>query len=472
MREVVSCLLCGETQFEPLLALRGPVSGGDGPRVTTTFVSCRACGFVFQTPTLDEEELHELYGKNYRALDPPIQYQKDQLFYARLLCDWIESRIGPPQGRRVLDVGCAAGFFLSAFRERGWQTVGIDANPRWTEWGRQHQRLDLRDGFFDAQAFPGEQFDLILFSHIVEHLPDPVPTLRAIRAKLKPDGHLFLGAPNILLPPRDNLLKNFMARPHVCLYSPQTVRRLLAKANFAVTSSDNWYPRGMRVLAQPADASMSFADERSDDWKTLRHLYTALTRPARATTFGRNLAALVPSHYDVLEAVAAKTPAGTRPWNGANPGELVRTIESGQPARLGDSPTETPGDPGEWPESPVPGMTLIMIGLGAGWAVQAMVRQLEKSDARLVVCEPDSALVRAVLTIRDLTDTLGSARMRMVVGPHLVFRKTVREWLGRATEVRVVVNPWLNDEWRRRYQPIAAMLDQRRRAVEPAECVA
>ena len=464
MREITTCLLCGRDRFEPLVQIRGSVTHqADGPRVVTTFMVCRECGFVFQNPTLEETDLAELYGQNYRTFDPPSDYQQSQAVYGQVLCEWVERRIGPGGRRRVLDIGCAAGFFLGAFRQRGWDVVGIDANPRWVEWGRHHLGLDLRTGFFDEQTFPGEQFDLILFSHVLEHLPDPEPTLRAIRAKLRRGGYLFIGAPNVFLPPKKNLQGNFMARPHVCLYSPRTVQRVLAKAGLQVAHCDNWYPRGMRVLAQPAVTKSACTENDWDDWKTIHHLYAVLTGSSPATTFGRNLASLVPSHYDVLEAVAAKSLAARRPWNGMVSRELVRTIESGRPAlmdRCGDPRTELFQDSGECLGTVVRGMTVVMIGLGAGWAVQAMVRELKESDSRLVVCEPDSALVRTVMAIRDLTDVLESKRVRMMVGPQLIFRTSVRKWLSESTDVRVVINPWLNEQWRRRYQPIESMIKQ------------
>ncbi len=462
MRTVTACLLCGQGAFKPLVSIRGPVAHrSEGPREVTTFMVCRECGFVFQNPTLGSAELDELYGRNYRTFDPPDDYQSDQKAYGEKLCDWVGSKLGAAgSGRTVLDIGCAAGFFLSAFRDRGWRAVGIDANPRWVEWGRNRLGLDLRSGFFDDAAFPGEQFDLILFSHVLEHLPDPIPTLKAIRSKLKPGGFAFIGAPNVLLPPRNHLQANFLARPHVCHYSSRTAHRILAKAGLAIADQDNWYPRGLRILAGPMVEDFRPTEEHSDDWKAIQHLYAFLTGSGKATTFGRNLALMIPIHYEALRLIAGKSLATTSMWKGATLEQVERMIEPGSASilRPNGGAASTMFESQHWPGALEPGEVRIMIGLGAGRAAEALSAELERTDSRLVICEPDPQLVRALCAIRDLNAVLNSDRVRLVVGPNLVFRRFVRKWFSQATTVRTGVNPWLTPELQRRYQPVEALV--------------
>lgn len=464
MRNITACVLCDHHRFQPIVDLVASLTPGrDAPRTSSTFMVCRNCGFVFQNPTLDDRELDELYGQGYREYDPPEGYQRDQKAYGQILCEWVEKRIGATsQRRRVLEVGCAAGFFLSVFRENGWDVVGIDANPRWVAWGREHLGLDLHVGFFGEDVFRGEEFDLIVFSHVLEHLPDPVPTLKAIRAKVRSTGSVFIGTPNVFLPPRETLSANFFARPHVCLYSPRTVQRILAKAWLEVSYQDNWYPRGMRVLARPISECRAMTDEQADDWKAIHHLYVALTHSAPASTFGRNLASLVFTHYDALLQVAAKTLAMHSRWKGQTAYGIMGSLERDEP--VSDHPegqvvdASTSQEVDGWPLTLLHGTVLIMIGFGTGQAAEALLEELDRTESRLVICEPDPSIVRIALAVRNLTKLLDSPRVQLVVGPTLVFRRRVRTWIGEAADLRFIMNPWLGSKWQCRYRSIVDLV--------------
>src|SRR5436190_15748012 len=98
-------------------------------------------------------------------------------------------------GGRVLDVGCGAGEWLSWMRELGWDVQGLDFDPGAV---RSAQTKDLRVacGSVEDQNYPATSFDAVTLNHVIEHLPDPVGTLKECARLLKPGGKLVVVTPN------------------------------------------------------------------------------------------------------------------------------------------------------------------------------------------------------------------------------------------------------------------------------------
>jgi SAM-dependent methyltransferase len=101
-------------------------------------------------------------------------------------------------GLRVLDVGCGGGSFLRVIKELGAVTFGVETSPDATQVARG-QGLEVFNGTledFAGNGKAGEPFDLITFSQVVEHLPDPIRTLSLTPRFLAPGGMVWLSVPN------------------------------------------------------------------------------------------------------------------------------------------------------------------------------------------------------------------------------------------------------------------------------------
>ena len=453
MRTLTGCPLCEHRSpggLRELHRLEGdPYGLASLKGQPAIYVICMVCGFVFQNPTLDEDELSTLYQGEYRTYDPPADYLKDQKILARRLCDWLEPRLPKPfPVRRVLDIGCGAGCFLSEFAREGWDTVGVDGSAWWTAWGKEHFGLDLRAGLFGADGIPGEQFSLVIFSHVIEHLPDPLPVLRAIRRSLRPDGVLFVGAPNILLPPTNTLFKgNFFAGPHVCLYSPRSMQRVLAKAGFRVLVQDNWIPRGLRVLAVPSETPYRPGEYANDDWRVIDHLYGGLVPGCYAGKFAHNLAGLLPRYWMLLEELAKPRP-GLSARMHKKDGQIVN-LRISTPS--GDLPllVEAEGSAQGSQDVDVPDRgLLVLVGLGFGQYALSLLPHLEHRKAKLVIWERDYSVLRTALAVNDLRPLLQSPRVRLCGGSHAKLTSGTKRWFQTATRVVWRTDPQLHPDVR------------------------
>lgn len=102
--------------------------------------------------------------------------------------------------KRVLDLGCAEGDLARALTQRGCKVSGVESDTAAAETAADHldvvvvadlARIDLRD------AFPDARFDVVVLGDVLEHLSDPVVTLRQARSLLAADGYLVISLPNI-----------------------------------------------------------------------------------------------------------------------------------------------------------------------------------------------------------------------------------------------------------------------------------
>lgn len=102
---------------------------------------------------------------------------------------------------RVLDVGCGYGQLGEEFRHRGYEVWGIEREP--TAVVRASERLDrvvtadLTDVDRIEKELAGGVFDIIVFSDVLEHLPDAQGLVTSLLPFLTPTGHVIISVPNV-----------------------------------------------------------------------------------------------------------------------------------------------------------------------------------------------------------------------------------------------------------------------------------
>jgi 2-polyprenyl-3-methyl-5-hydroxy-6-metoxy-1,4-benzoquinol methylase len=156
-----------------------------------------------------------------------------------------------PTGGRVLDVGCGSGVLGARLRERGATVWGIDAASDIAELAeRRLDRFvlaDVDDATSLGEALDGERFDTIVFADVLEHLPDPIGTLRGYLRLLAPGGAVLVSVPNVAVwNVRAGLLigrfrytaTGTLDRTHLRFFTQENLRRALAEAGLRVERID------------------------------------------------------------------------------------------------------------------------------------------------------------------------------------------------------------------------------------------
>jgi 2-polyprenyl-3-methyl-5-hydroxy-6-metoxy-1,4-benzoquinol methylase len=100
-------------------------------------------------------------------------------------------------GRRLLDIGCGPGYFVSVACNMGWDAYGLDSSRDDIEFGRQELKLGerLMSGDID-QLDATKPFDVVTLFSVIEHIDDPYQFILKIKKYLKQDGVLLIKTPN------------------------------------------------------------------------------------------------------------------------------------------------------------------------------------------------------------------------------------------------------------------------------------
>jgi SAM-dependent methyltransferase len=99
-----------------------------------------------------------------------------------------------PRGARLLDVGCAHGWFLDMARNY-YQVLGLEPDKSIFE-SVSHQGLPIRNGYFPNALYLDEGFDIIVFNDVFEHIQNIKETLLSCHNHLNADGLLVLNLPS------------------------------------------------------------------------------------------------------------------------------------------------------------------------------------------------------------------------------------------------------------------------------------
>jgi len=242
----VPCVLCGGREFRPYMQCAG-----------FAYVRCPGCSLVQINPQSEQKSVLERYSGN-AYLNYELENEANFFALGKLaLMDAglpeIEREFGPAESEtslsprrsappRLLEAGCATGALLEFLRGRGWDVCGVEVSREEAEYARAKRGLDIRSVPLEEVRFPGNHFDLVTASHLIEHLNNPRSFVREVFRILKPGGRFLVTTPNCA---------GFQARlfgnlwrsaifDHLYLFSKKTLARLLREEGFAVEKLVTW----------------------------------------------------------------------------------------------------------------------------------------------------------------------------------------------------------------------------------------
>ena len=148
-----------------------------------------------------------------------------------------ESGTFPPFGRgRLLDVGCGIGDYLASMAALGWQCSGCNVSEAALKIAsRKLPNARLYCKTLEELPFERDAFEAISLWHTLEHLPEPLLTLKRLYDMVVPGGRLVIAVPNIESFEAQILGKYWVEADipgHLFFFSVRTLKSLVAKAGF------------------------------------------------------------------------------------------------------------------------------------------------------------------------------------------------------------------------------------------------
>ena len=154
--------------------------------------SCASCGCHFvPDPVPDPTRYDEAYFAGAGACGYGGYLQDRALILANFArrARWIAS---VADGKRVLDVGAAYGFFVAAARAAGLDAIGLEPVAPCAAFAARELGVEIRTGRIEDVALPRASFDVVTLFDVIEHLADPAAALRRIHELLAPGGTLVV----------------------------------------------------------------------------------------------------------------------------------------------------------------------------------------------------------------------------------------------------------------------------------------
>ncbi|MCJ7827786.1 class I SAM-dependent methyltransferase [Patescibacteria group bacterium] len=235
----LKCNLCGERDFIFLFRASGAKEGRASFFPTSQsvagerIVKCSGCGLVFVASQSSSSQIMMGYTRKKERT-----YLKDTEARARSFrrsAKFLSKLIGKSKGR-LLDVGCAAGLFLAAARDEGFEVSGVEPNRWLARWGRENLKAKITTGSFEEACLRQSYFEVVTFWDVLEHLTDPLGALEKAHRLLQKEGLMLINYPDIKSFWARLLGRNwwFVVSGHLFYFTPLTIKQMVEKAGFQV----------------------------------------------------------------------------------------------------------------------------------------------------------------------------------------------------------------------------------------------
>ena len=249
------------------------------------------CGLVWLDPMPLIEELPKLYMNYYTHIDPLRSDSRLRNLYQKAIDAYLSMRYGysmpgypvpgkinwpgmlfylhperraaidcsimalacqkdeEQKGNYLLEVGFGDGARLQSLASLGWSVEGVDFDPAAVENARA-KGLTVSQGDIFSQNYADNSFDVLVSSHVIEHVPDPIAFFQECYRILKVGGKMVHYTPHVdsfghwkyqshwrgLEPPR-----------HLHLFSLASLSRAVSQQGFTTVQCDTT-GRGANIL--------------------------------------------------------------------------------------------------------------------------------------------------------------------------------------------------------------------------------
>ncbi len=148
-------------------------------------------------------------------------------------------------GSKVLDVGCATGFFAKELKKKKCEVWGVDGNEEAIKKASKYTKKAITRNFevIKSLPFPKRYFDYIVLMDVIEHLSFPEKILEVVKPHIKNGGKFIISIPNIAHASTRWMLLNgnfqyttwgIMDQTHLRFYTMKTFESALTNNGFRI----------------------------------------------------------------------------------------------------------------------------------------------------------------------------------------------------------------------------------------------
>ena len=140
----------------------------------------------------------------------------------------------------LLEIGSGEGFILEIFEKNGFEVFGIEPSEKNVEKiNKKLVKGKCKHGFAEEEVVYENKFDLILMSHVLEHVIDVRMVIEKLKENLSENGYLFIEVPNC--GSKKYLEESIFTQPHIHHFTKKSIQKLLESTGFEIVKVDTLY---------------------------------------------------------------------------------------------------------------------------------------------------------------------------------------------------------------------------------------
>tara|TARA_B100000925_G_C21966076_1_gene455636 strand:+ start:292 stop:1353 length:1062 start_codon:yes stop_codon:yes gene_type:complete len=215
---------------------------------------CKSCGNLQQAEYYKDDVLIDFYTNYYRDIydnHNPEYLFNHQNFRSKTVYKFVESFL--KSSDNILEIGCGCGGIINRFHINGYNSIGLDYNEEYLNYGRQ-KGLDLRHGSIEVLN-ENDKFDLIILSHVLEHIVDPKKFMREVSNFLTEDGLIYIEVPSneSLDEAYNSDWLMYFQNAHTIHFNTQSFKNFCNISNFNILKSDHFLRAVIQVNKKSND---------------------------------------------------------------------------------------------------------------------------------------------------------------------------------------------------------------------------
>lgn len=217
------------------------------------YLICNDCKIVFLDQNFTKDDISKIYNdkkylsENYKfcikesKLNSYFAMEDRLRIHSKRTQDEIRKTLKINNikiGSKLLDVGCAAGFFLDVARANGYEPFGIEISDEGANHARNNYNIEIiSKDLLKLDDNYNNFFDMVTMFDVLEHLDEPTASLKKVYEILKSGRVLVVEVPNIKTIDTfsyRNLVSILQPPHHLFLFNPNNLRLILEKNGFKI----------------------------------------------------------------------------------------------------------------------------------------------------------------------------------------------------------------------------------------------
>jgi SAM-dependent methyltransferase len=234
------CSICKGNDFSLL-------SEGDRYGFDLNKQICNQCGLVQTYPSLSSEFHDEFYSYHYRPLylkGKKIDYNsviKEQVDKGELYLKYFQDNglSDILEDLSVIEIGCSSAATINTLKPYVKFVQGCDLDIEAIKFAKKNFNVEVEVGMYPSTLPKGKK--LFIMSHVLEHVFNPLDSLKVLRGLMNPGDYLFITIPGLNMVAKGdykNDLRRYFHIAHVTDFSSNTLNNVAHCAGFETLCID------------------------------------------------------------------------------------------------------------------------------------------------------------------------------------------------------------------------------------------